>query len=109
MARSVSYLIAIFAVGFFVASAGGQVPRNVLERVLNVRVNAGTPKAATATALTVDVEGREYVITAKHVVAGLAEDSTIDVFIRNNCKTLHVKIFRCADPIDIAVSIPQIL
>jgi hypothetical protein len=84
----------------------GQVTSNVFERVLKVRVNAGTTREATATAFTIDVDGREYLLTAKHVVNGLRHEDKIDVFMNDDWSPLNVKIFRCDDPIDIAVLIP---
>ena len=83
-----------------------QVTSNVFERVLRVRVNAGTDDEGTATAFTIDVDGREYLITAKHVVQGLKDEDKIDVFMNDGWSSLAVKIFRCEDPIDIAVLIP---
>src|SRR6266853_352214 len=87
-------------------SVNGQVTSNVLLRVLKVRVNAGTLHEGTATAFTVDVDGREYLITAKHVVVGLKDTDKIDVFMNEGWKPLNVQIFRCDDPVDIAVLIP---
>lgn len=84
----------------------GQVSQNVLERVLNVRVNAGTPDEGTATAFTLDVDGREYLITAKHVVNGFGGEAKIDVFVNDKWTSLKFKIYRCDDPIDIAVLVP---
>jgi hypothetical protein len=86
--------------------AFSQVTANVFERVLNVRVNAGTDHEGTATAFTIDVDGREYLITAKHVVQELKETDKIDVFMNDAWAPLDVKVFRCADPVDIAVLIP---
>lgn len=83
-----------------------QVTANVFERVLNVRVNGGTDHVATATAFTIDVDGREYLITAKHVVRGLKDKDTIDIFMNNKWSPLAVTIFRCDDPVDIAVLAP---
>ena len=83
-----------------------QVTSNVFERVLNIRVNAGTNQEATATAFTVDVDGREYLITAKHVVQGLRNRDKIDVFMDGGWTSLAVDIFRCDDPIDIVVIVP---
>jgi hypothetical protein len=85
------------------SKALSQVTANVFERVLNVRVNAGTDHEGTATAFTIDVDGREYLITAKNVVQGLRDCDKIDVFMNDPWAPLDVKIFRCADPIDIAV------
>ena len=60
----------------------------------------------TATAFTIDVNGREYLITAKHVVLGLKDEDNLDIFINGDWSPLTVKIFRCDDPVDIAVLIP---
>jgi S1-C subfamily serine protease len=84
----------------------GQVTANVLERVLYIGVEAETPRDRRATAFTLDVDGRQYLITAKHVVAGLKDEDTINVYRGTNWTPLHVRIFKCEDPIDIAVLIP---
>lgn len=83
-----------------------QVTSNVFERVLNVRVNLDADHNETATAFTVDVDGKEYLITAKHVVKHLKDDGTIYVYMNHGWSAIHVKIFRCEDPIDIAVLVP---
>lgn len=108
----------ILGLAFFVAAVlslssilapsrvSAQVTANVLRRVLNIRVNDGSSHAETATAFTVGVDGREYLITAKHVVKDLKNEDKIDVFMNDEWSPLNVKIFRCDDPIDIAVLIP---
>ena len=83
-----------------------QVTSNVLERVLKVRVNAGTKNEEIATAFTLDVDGREYLITAKHVVNGPKDEDKLDIFVNNDWSALDVRIYRCDDPIDIAILIP---
>lgn len=100
----IAILVSVAAV--LTAAGSGQVPSNVLRRVLNVRVNAGTEHEGTATAFTIDVDGREYLITAKHVVQGLKDEDKLDVFMNGDWEPLTVRIFRCDDPIDIAVLIP---
>jgi hypothetical protein len=82
------------------------VTSNVFERVLNVRVNGDTKHEGIATAFTIDVDGREYLITAKHVVQGLKDKDKIDVYMNDGWSPLAVDIFRCEDPVDIAVLIP---
>lgn len=84
----------------------GQMTTNVLGRVLEVRVNPNTPHDATATAFTIDVDGREYLITAKHVVAGLKDRDQIDIYKNDNWLPITVTIFRCDEPVDIAVLVP---
>jgi len=106
MSRQLRVVIVVSVIAALTAVGQGQVTSNVLERVLNVRVNAGTDNEGTATAFTIDVDGREYLITAKHVVKGLKDEDNIDVFMRGDWSSLKVKIFRCDDPIDIAVLIP---
>jgi hypothetical protein len=83
-----------------------QISRNVLERILKVRVNAHTMHEEIATAFTLEVDGREYLITAKHIVQGLKDEDHIDVLMNDNWSPLEVKIYRCDDPIDIAVLVP---
>jgi hypothetical protein len=99
-------LLATLLALFVPLNLDAQVTSNVLERVLNVRVNAGTDHENTATAFTIDVDGREYVITAKHIVQGLKDKDKIDVFMNGDWSSLLVDILRCDDPIDIAVLIP---
>lgn len=86
-----------------------QVTNNVLERVLHVRAHIGVANSdfETATAFTLDVDGREYLITAKHVVAGYKDEGTVDIEANGQWKPLGFKVFKCDDPVDIAVLIPQ--
>ena len=55
--------------------AYAQVTSNVLLRVLMIR--AGDKIGS---AFTIDVDGRQYLVTAKHVVANLKERDTVEVW-----------------------------
>ncbi len=99
-------LLCTLAALLFSGATNAQISSNVFERVLNVRVSAGTDHEETATAFTVDVDGQEYLITAKHVVQSLGGNDKIDIFGNGVWTPISVKIFRCDDPIDIAVLIP---
>jgi hypothetical protein len=79
----------------------GQPTANVLRRVFLIQVGAPT-----ATSFTIDVDGRQYLLTAKHVVAGLGAEGTINVRKGAQWMPLKVKVLRCDDPIDIAVLVP---
>jgi len=81
----------------------GQITSNVFERVLFVRVGGNARTAVTASAFTMEQNGRQYIITAKHVVASLPETSSIEYFRDNKWVSLPVRIFKCDDPTDIAV------
>jgi hypothetical protein len=77
---------------------------NVLKRVVRIVIGGGS-----GTAFTIDVDGRHYLITAKHVVATLKDgDATIQVCgDGGKCVDTTVVVMRCADPIDIAVLVPK--
>jgi hypothetical protein len=82
-----------------------QITTNVFTRVLHIRVNAGTAHEEEATGFTLGVDGREYLITAKHVVARLADAGTVGIEQNNHWVNVPVTVFRCDDPVDIAVLI----
>jgi trypsin-like peptidase len=77
---------------------------NVLKRVVHIIVGQ-----ASGTAFSLDVDGRHYLITAKHVVATVKDaESTIQVCgDGGQCVDTPVSVLRCADPIDIAVLVPR--
>lgn len=81
----------------------GQVPSNVLRRTLLIEASS-----ALGTAFTIEVDGRQYLITAKHVVAALPNEtqSTIEVQKKSGWSPLKVTVFKCDDPVDIAVLVP---
>lgn len=81
------------------------VTSNVLKRVVRIVVGQ-----ASGTAFTLDVDGHQYLITAKHVVAGLLnEQSKIQVCGDGGCTEREITVLRCDDPIDIAVLVPNTL
>jgi len=65
-----------------------------------------TPKGR-GTGFTIDVDGRQYLVTAKHLVSGLKKQDEVEVSKDENWNQVHVIIYRCDDPIDIAVLIPD--
>jgi S1-C subfamily serine protease len=83
-------------------SAHGQIPTNVFTRVL--LIEAGD---ATGSAFTIDVDGRQYFITAKHVVSKVSDNDSIKLRRLDGWTSAHVKVLRCDDPVDIAVLIPD--
>lgn len=75
---------------------------NVLRRTKRILVGAGA-----GTAFTIDVDKRQYLVTAKHVVAGINGDKgKVKICENADCEEIEVTILRCPDPIDIAVLIP---
>jgi hypothetical protein len=97
-------LFIIATLSFWPVSTNGQVPDTALKRVLEIKVgeHAGT-------AFTVEVDGRQYVVTAKHLVAKLKPQDTIDVRMDEGWGKLDVKVYLCDDPVDVAVLIADYL
>ena len=88
-------------------AAGAQdfVPVGVMARVRKIGVGP-----AIATAFIVEVDKRQYVITAKHVVATLGDEGEVEFYEGDGQrKKVAVKILRCNEPVDIAVLVPQTL
>jgi hypothetical protein len=99
--RQVSSTTVLFFVLLVPLQPWAQVTSNVFRRVFLIQVGD-----ATATAFTIDVDGRQYLITAKHVVAALGADGLINIRKNDRWLPLKVKVLRCDDPIDIAVLVP---
>jgi Trypsin-like peptidase domain len=90
-------------------SSYGQVTSNVLKRTFLIQVALSQVKSEFGTAFTIDVDDRQYIVTAKHVVNTLPNeaDSTIQILTKNGWSPLKVKVFKCDDPVDIAVLVPS--
>lgn len=102
--RSTSFAVILLAVFVSItAPAPSQVTANILRRTLLIKV-----ASATGTAFTIEVDGRQYLITAKHVVSSLPDGAnrTINILKKNGWSPLRVAVFKCAEPVDIAVLIP---
>lgn len=95
-------------VAFCCSNAGAEgVTTNVYYRVLMIQTTNGQ-----GTGFTLDVDGRQYLITARHMVTGLQPEDTIKVRKYDSSHQLKwvdfkVKIFKCDDPVDIAVLVPR--
>jgi hypothetical protein len=64
------------------------------------------------TGFTIDVDGRQYLVTAKHLVTGLLPEDTIQLRRYDAAGHLQwvdvkMKIYLCDDPVDIAVLVPH--
>lgn len=61
------------------------------------------------TAFTIDVDDKQYLITAKHIVSALANDTEADISIlkKSGWTSRRVRVFKCDDPVDIAVLVPS--
>lgn len=101
--RVVLALIGLLALGEQAMADVVGITSNVLQRVRRI-VAAG----AQGTVFSLDVDGRQYLVTAKHVVGGIQGDKgQVDICIdQGKCETIDVQILRAVDPVDIAVLVP---
>ncbi|WP_320007628.1 serine protease [Maridesulfovibrio sp.] len=75
------------------------IPNNAIQRVFQIQVNNST-----GTCFTVEHKNKQYIVTAKHIVAEIEEKTTIEIFHNKQWKTIEVQLVGFADnPIDIAV------
>lgn len=92
--------------GGFTTNAFAQVVTNVFERVLHLAVVGEDGALQFGTGFTTTVDGRQYLITAKHLVPASGDTGTILVEQNTHFVPLKMGILRCEDPVDIAVLIP---
>lgn len=83
------------------APASAQMTSNVFNRVLMIEA-----RGTRGTAFTIEVDRRQYLVTAKHVVKALKPEDSVALAVGGRWQALPVKVFRCADPVDIAVLVP---
>jgi hypothetical protein len=101
-------VLALSVIAFCCSNAGAEgVSFNVYYRVLMIQTSNGQ-----GTGFTIDIDGRQYLIRAKHMVTGLQPEDTIelrkyDASHQLKWVDLKMKIFKCDDPVDIAVLVPQ--
>lgn len=55
----------------------------------------------------VRIDGRQYLITAKHVVANLKDEDSVDIRKGDAWQPAPFRVLRCREPIDIAVLSPR--
>ena len=75
------------------------VTSNVIHRTFHIRLEGNS-----GTAYAVDLEGRQYLITARHVFQNAETVQTIDIFHEKRWRSLNVEVVGIGeDAIDIAV------
>jgi S1-C subfamily serine protease len=78
------------------------VSSNVLQRTFELKYGSKT-----GTSFTMDVEGRQYLITARHMVAGIKKDGQIEIKKDGQWQPTSVKtFFPSPESVDIAVLAP---
>ena len=84
--------------------ASAQVTANVLHRVFLIKF-----EQSSGNAFTIDVDKKQYLVTAKHVVPRIEDNDEILLFHKGEWKKLSVKVIAIADKeVDVVVLIPPI-
>lgn len=78
------------------------LPMEIVDRVF--KIDSGE---ATGSAFSLDVDDRQYLVTAKHVVPNIAGASTVKVFHGGNWKALQVALVGHSD-VDVSVLAPSV-
>jgi S1-C subfamily serine protease len=101
---------ALLTFGFFAlmlarTSMATMVPANVLTRVFQLRYKGGL-----ATAFTIEVDGKQYLVTARHAVIGIAAKDVVELRRETDWQSVEVRPIPVAPPeVDIAVLAPAAL
>ena len=80
------------------------ITTNVLYRIFKVR----TEPDRNGTAFTVDYENRQYLVTAKHLVEGLAAPYAVGLFLDNEWRRLDLELTGMSPDADVAVFRPAL-
>jgi hypothetical protein len=89
MRYSIALVVGFLALTLFIGEINCQVTTNALGRVLFVKYKQGR-----GTAFTIEVDDKQYLVTAKHVVQGIEDKDTIEIFHEEQWKNLNVKVLR---------------
>lgn len=97
--RALPALLALFLAGPVANIAWAQVPTsNVLYRVLRIRT-----ATATGSAFTIEVDGKQYLITARHLLKGFGSEGEIELWQDSRWSKLKARaIYPSKEVVDIA-------
>ncbi|MFA7327310.1 MAG: serine protease [Candidatus Kapaibacterium sp.] len=81
------------------------ITTNVIQRVFHLRYGGGT-----GTCFAIDVQNKQYLVTAKHVIDGFQNGNLIELYYNGNWETLSANIVGHHDYADVSViTVNQIL
>jgi S1-C subfamily serine protease len=100
MRRASSALLALWIAA---SVAQAQVPTsNVIYRVLKIKTPTNT-----GSAFTIEVDGKQYLITARHLLEGFGSEGDVDLWMEQRWSRVHVRaIYPAKESVDIAALDP---
>jgi hypothetical protein len=93
-------LLKLFLLVSLSGSLPAQVTGNVLQRVFEIT------SVGQGTAFTIDVDGRQYLVTAAHLLPKEGDHFGVKISQNGAWQDLAVQVVRCPGEIDVAVLIP---
>jgi S1-C subfamily serine protease len=97
-------LTAIMSAGIYCGNGQSAATSEILMRIFRISYpNTNTH----ATCFAIDVDDRQYLVTARHVVAGIKSNDVVRLFHQSRWKDLPVRYLECPNTnADVAVLIP---
>jgi hypothetical protein len=87
-------MVAVLALALAASAAEAQVPTsNVIYRVLKIRTHSST-----GSAFTIEVDGRQYLVTARHLLQGFVSEGEIDLWIEGRWSRFRARVIYPASP-----------
>jgi S1-C subfamily serine protease len=80
------------------------ITANVIQRVFHLKFGHGT-----GTCFAIDFDGRQYLVTAKHVIASLIDNDPIEIYFNGNWEKIVVRLIGHHPTADISVFCLDIL
>ena len=77
---------------------------NVIQRVFHLKYGKGT-----GTCFTLDYDGKQYFVTAKHVVSGLKDKDTVEIYFNGDWTKIGVEVIGLHQTADVSVFATDIL
>lgn len=74
------------------------ITSNVIQRVFHIKHGQGT-----GTCFAIDHENKQYLVTAKHVVSGLKDNETVELYFNGNWVKVSVKLIGHHGTADVSV------
>ena len=74
------------------------ITSNVIGRTFHIRYNSGT-----GTCFTIDIDGKQYFVTAKHVIEGLKDEDEVELYFKNNWVKAKTKLIGHSTNADVSV------
>jgi hypothetical protein len=74
------------------------ITSNVIQRTFHIKYGSGT-----GTCFTIDIDGKQYFVTAKHVVENLNDNDEVELYFKNNWVKAKTKLIGHSTKSDVSV------